>query len=197
MAHIRVCGGGCRGIHLQVPKGDRVRPTTERVREAIFSILFEQMPGAHVMDLCAGAGSLGIEALSRGAEFACFIDIFPDSIHAIRNNLAACRLTERATLHCGSVLTPTTFARLKQHYSKIFPFHFIFLDPPYHKGMIQSTLATLADREIVHPEGCIVAEHEAELPLHAVGPPWRLQQARRFGDSVVSFWNWQEVAKKN
>ncbi len=124
---MRVIAGRHGGRRLQAPAGEATRPTSDRVREALFSILGARVEGAHVLDLFAGSGALGIEALSRGAAAATFVDAAPDAVRVLRGNLAA--LGEEAEVVHGDALRWLRAAprRARQY-------DLVFLDPPYRRA---------------------------------------------------------------
>lgn len=153
---MRVITGKARGMKLKSLEGtDIIRPTADAVKEAMFSIVQFDVEDAVVLDLFAGSGQLGIEALSRGAKKAYFVDSSPASISVIRENLSHTKLEENAVV----VSTPNT-AFLRSAKEKI---DIAFLDPPYGKKLIQRSLPSLA--LIMSEDGIIVCEHEAECRL--------------------------------
>lgn len=125
---MRIIAGQWRGRAIKAPRDDRVRPTGDRAREAWMSIVQPSLPGARVLDLYAGSGALGLEALSRGAESADFVDVAPASIKAIRENGAALGALDRMHIHRGEALR---FAQKLEAGA----FDLAFADPPYHLGM--------------------------------------------------------------
>lgn len=154
---MRVITGIARGRNLEtLPGEDIVRPTTGKVKEAMFSILQFQLPGRKVLDLCAGCGQLGIEALSRGAESATFVDASRSSIEVIKRNLTTCGLFSSA-----KVLQMDAIQFLR---SKTEKFDVALLDPPYRSGVAQEALSLLP--AIMNDGGVILCECalEEELP---------------------------------
>lgn len=153
-----------------VPKDPRVRPTADRVREAWLSILGEEIPGARVLDLFAGSGALGIEALSRGAERAEFVELNPASLEALRANLAALGAEDRAVVHRADAL----------RFAERLPagaFDVALADPPYTNDAAER-LVTLFRR---HPFARILSvEHPADRPLAG-------DDTRRYGDTALTF----------
>lgn len=146
---MRVITGTARGRVLKSLEGEDVRPTTDRVKEAIFSIIQFEVEGSRVLDLFAGSGQLGIEALSRGAAYATFTDMSKDSIDVIKANLISAKLTA----NCAVLQTEaTTFLRNNKSV-----FDIIFMDPPYSKGILQKTLPLAVDN--ISDGGVIICEH--------------------------------------
>lgn len=152
---MRVITGSARGRKLRTLEGMDVRPTTDKVKEAMFSAIQFQLPGSCVLDLFAGSGQLGIEALSRGAAHAVFVDLSPKSIAVVRENLESTGFTEASTLVLKSQMD---FLRTTDQ-----RFDLAFLDPPYRKGILEKTLPVLS--EYMNPEGIVVCEMETELTL--------------------------------
>jgi len=160
----------------------RLRPTSDRVREAIFDILQEKVSGKKVLDLFAGTGALGIEALSRGAEKAIFIEHDPHILTALRRNIKECRLEEKS-----EVLPCDVWQGLKILASRGEVFDLIFIDPPYARGLIKQTLKELSKRGLVAPQGLIIAEHSLKEDL-SIPFPWELIEKRQYGITNISFW---------
>ena len=153
---MRVITGKARGMKLKALEGtDIVRPTADAVKEAMFSIVQFDIEGALVLDLFAGSGQLGIEALSRGARKAWFVDSSRLSIELIRDNLEHTRLADSA-----EVVNMPNSAFLRSAREK---FDIAFLDPPYGKGLIERSLSALTEK--MSENGIIVCEHEKELRL--------------------------------
>ncbi len=177
---MRIVAGKFRGRRLRSPKGRSIRPTTDRVREAVFSIIGSRARDCRVLDLFAGSGALGLEALSRGAGKAVFIDSGIEAIRLIRENISLCGASDTAEAIHGSV---EQAIRRLAHRGETF--HLIFMDPPYGKGCVDDTLAVVDC--VAAEEVLIVAEHHLKdvVPSH-VGF-WRKTDERRYGDTVISF----------
>ncbi|MCQ2485719.1 MAG: 16S rRNA (guanine(966)-N(2))-methyltransferase RsmD [Clostridia bacterium] len=146
---MRVITGTARGRVLKTLEGDDVRPTTDRVKEAIFSIIQFEIEGRQVLDMFAGSGQLGIEALSRGAAYATFTDMSKDSVAIVKQNLLS------TGLHRNSAVLQTDAVTFLKNYKK--KFDIIFMDPPYSKGILQAALPYAVDS--VNDGGVIVCEH--------------------------------------
>ncbi|MBW3601366.1 MAG: 16S rRNA (guanine(966)-N(2))-methyltransferase RsmD [Actinobacteria bacterium] len=178
----RVIAGTARGRRLQVPPGGTTRPTSDRVREALFSVLGPRVPGAAVADLFAGSGGLGIEALSRGAARAVFVDADPRAAAAIRANLRATGLAGAATVVRGDA--DAFCARPRGH-----PFHLVLVDPPYTRplGRVWSSLTALRDTGGLAPAATVVVERDRRDAALTRGPPaWlALDHPRSYGDTVL------------
>ena len=182
---MRVIAGDARGRQLFAPKSLRVRPTADRVKEALFSILLSRLgefTGMRVLDIFAGTGNLGIEALSRGAGYAVFIDSHRESAEVIRKNLELTRFTEQS-----KVVVQDAAGALKWLARGEPPFHLILLDPPYHEGHTRNVLELLSTSPLIDQGTTVVAEFSSkeEVP-RSFG---RLQESERriYGDTALSF----------
>ncbi len=178
---MRVISGNLKGRRLFSLKGQKLRPTSDRVKEAIFDILQDQIRGQKVLDLFAGTGALGIEALSRGAKWASFVEESTRSLNALRRNLEECRLKERA-----EVLGRKARAAIRILEARGDSFELIFLDPPYGKGLARRALEALSRSSIVTPHTLVVAEHSLSEKLDFI-PSWQRVDGRRYGSTQVSF----------
>lgn len=167
---------------MHAPHGARTRPTSDKVREAIFAILSSHgvaIEGARVLDLFAGSGALGIEALSRGAAHATFVDSGKAPLAAIRTNLAALELDQRASVVGSDALS--FVARPSD-----LPWDLVFVDPPYASELAVRAVTALAPTNLA-PEATVVIEHDRRhIPPDAVGSLHRTDD-RRYGDTLVSF----------
>ncbi len=181
---MRIVAGSARGTPLKVP-AEGSRPTSDRVREAIFSILGEKVPGARVLDLFAGSGAMGIEALSRGAAHATLVEIQRKACEVISANLAKARLGELATLKCDDVFRFLARERPRA------PFDLVFADPPYWKGsddrdFVREILASKDLHRIFAANGILVLE-TGRAGAKDVGPIWEELDRRSYGDTEVIF----------
>lgn len=160
---MRVITGKARGVSLKTPEGMQTRPTTDRVKEAMFSIIHFDVPGAKVLDLFGGTGQLGIEALSRGAESAVFVDSREESCKLIRENLTRTKLQPQ-----GKVVRADYLEYIRRCREK---FDIILLDPPYAEVFLENALKTIVEIDILQSGGIIVAERpvEKELPFEFAG----------------------------
>ncbi len=179
---MRIIAGAFRGRRLHGPKGDRVRPTIDRVREAIFSMLASEIPNAKVLDLFAGTGAMGLEALSRGAAFSVFVDQSADSVRLIRENIALCRAEAKSR-----VMREPAVSAIRRLATNDEFFDIIFLDPPYGKGLIQETLAVLDT--VAEAQAIVIAEHHIKDSLPATLGPWVQDRERKYGDTLISIYS--------
>lgn len=160
---MRVITGKARGVQLKTPDGMLTRPTADKVKEALFSIIQFEIPGASVLDLFGGTGQLGIEALSRGAASAVFVDAREDACKLIRENLKRTRLESQAQVVRSDYLNYLDRCREG--------FDIIFLDPPYAEVFLENALNRITEIDILHSGGIIVAERPLgkELPWEIAG----------------------------
>ena len=182
---MRVIAGEARGVPLVAPKGDATRPTSDLLKGAIFSALGERAGEGRVLDLFAGSGALGIEALSRGAECCDFVDSSRAACLAIAANLAKTKLAERARVHCAPA--QRWLAQAQRTADEALPYSLILVDPPYALAAQDELLQTLA-AAIVGDETVLVLEHAARRsPLPVLG---RLQavKTRTHGDSAFTIY---------
>lgn len=174
--------GYLKGRKLSTVHGSTVRPTADRVKEALFSILSHKTSDAYVLDLFAGSGGLGIEAISRGARSAVFVEKNPKVIQALRRNLDLCRINDRAT-----VLQWDISKNLKCLKPIAQPFDLVFMDPPYGKGLVDRAIDHLIGGEFLTKHATIVAEHEPGGEINLTGRPLTLSDVRRYGGNQLSF----------
>ncbi len=169
---MRVITGSARGRRLKELTGMETRPTTDKVKESLFSIIQFDIEGRRVLDLFAGTGQLGIEALSRGAASAVFIDRRADAVRLVKGNLELCGLSDRASVRCGDAMS---YLRSGEK------FDLIFLDPPYAAGLLGPALEEIARFDICREHGIIVTESALETALPALAPPYTLYREYRYG----------------
>ena len=160
---MRVITGKARGVTLKTPEGMHTRPTADRVKEALFSIIQFEVPSARILDLFGGTGQLGIEALSRGAKSAVFVDEREDACRLIKENLRRTKLEQE-----GRVVRSDYLAYLKTCRER---FDIIFLDPPYAEVFLENSLKQITEIDILQSGGIIVAERPLgkELPWEFSG----------------------------
>ncbi len=180
---MRIIGGTARGKRLASFRGMSIMPTTDKVREAIFNILSQPFSFKTVLDLFAGTGAMGIEALSRGAETAVFVDNDPKAVKLVKKNLELCRFTGRAKIINMDVQSALTFANKKRE-----SFDLIFIDPPYLMSLTAVVLNYIADKKLLNADGLIVAESSKRMIWDGEIKGIELFDRRRYGDTVVSFY---------
>ena len=175
---MRVITGTARGRRLKELEGMETRPTTDRVKEGLFSAIQFEIEGRKVLDLFAGTGQLGIECLSRGAASAVFVDRRADAVKLIRENLKLTELADRARVVAGDSME--FLKSLKER------FDIVLLDPPYAAGLLEPAIAHLTAFDLLNPHGIIVAEHPAERSLQPPAAPYRVRRAYRYGKIAVT-----------
>ena len=178
---MRIIAGAMRGQRLETPAGERVRPTLDRVREALFNILAPDLEGATFLDLYAGSGAIGIEALSRGATRAVFIDNHPQSARCIRKNLTNTRCEDRGT--CMSYRMPEDLKRIPGTFS------LIFADPPFDYGDYPGLIEAIANANVLAAGGTLIIEHGFKSDLPEVAGHLTRTQERRYGKTELTFYS--------
>lgn len=182
---MRVISGERKGRRLLAPKGMQTRPTSDRVKEAIFNILGLHFQDISVLDLFSGTGAMAIEALSRGASIAVIIDDSPEAILWIRRNLSACGFEGKAKLIRWNI------ARNLRCMSRIScKFDLVFLDPPYRKGLIEPAFSHLIEENVLNNHARIVVEHASTEALPDHFQNMIREDVRKYGDTGVSFYRW-------
>ena len=178
---MRVVSGSARGCRLQPVPGMDTRPTTDRVKENIFNLIQEHVRGARVLDLFAGTGQLGIEALSRGAQYCDFVESGRAAYDIVYKNVKSARVSDRAGLHrkdAGQFLTE----REKRSYD------LIFLDPPYGGKLLENTLAMIERFDILSSNGIMICESAVE---DRFAHNFAVQRERRYGATMITVLQWQ------
>ena len=166
---MRVITGKARGVNLKTPEGLQTRPTTDRVKEAMFSIIQFDIPGMKVLDLFGGTGQLGIEALSRGAKEAVFVDAGDKACALIRENLRRCKMEDQAKVIRADYLDYLSRCRET--------FGIILLDPPYAEVFLENAIKKITEIDILQSGGIIVAERPLGKEL-----PWEFEGYTRSKD---------------
>lgn len=174
---MRVITGSARGVNLKAPAGLSTRPTADRVKQAMFNIIQYEI-GGEVLDLFAGSGQLGIEALSRGVSYAVFVDARNDAVEIIRENLHRTKLAERAEIVRGDFDAYLRRCRRR--------FRLIFLDPPYAEKSLENAINRLAEIDILAEGGIIITERPVDKPLPGDFPGLTRSQDYRYGKTVVT-----------
>lgn len=176
---MRIIAGELKGIRITAPSGRPLRPTSDRVKEALFSIISPEVPGTHFLDLYAGTGSIGIEALSRGAQHAWFVEKNSRHLGFLRKNVEKCGLMDKSTIinsHVESFIADTCD-----------PFDIIFMDPPYSDASLENILAHPKLHSLLKRDGIIIVEHFHKVPLlNEYGNLEKLKKYR-YGDTQLTF----------
>ncbi len=177
---MRVITGTAKGRKLVAPKSNKVRPALDKIKEAIFSILFD-VTELNVLDVFAGSGSIGIEALSRGASHVTFIENFQPALDAIHKNLDSCGFSKQATvIKASAKIALLGLSKKNEKYD------LIFVDPPYLKDLVNSTLAIIANSILLQARTKIVVEHHPKEPI-LEHENLSLIETRSYGQTCISF----------
>lgn len=179
---LRIIAGEFRGRKLRSVHGTKTRPTADRIRESIFNILAFQIRNCCVLDLFAGTGAYGIEALSRGAETAVFVDSDRDAISVLHANIKSLGLESRTKIIRWDLTKNLNCLRPLGN-----AFNLIFMDPPYNKNMIPPTLSKLLTSQSIAGGARLIAEHSNSEPLIAGQLPFHIIDQRQYGKTLVSF----------
>ncbi len=177
---MRVTGGSARGRNIYVPKSDKIRATSDRIRESLFNIL-PDVGDLFFLDIFAGAGSVGVEALSRGSAGTVFIEREPLHAIFIDKNLKICGFDKS-----GEVIVNTADKGIRILAARNKMFDIIFADPPYDKGLVSGLLGVKGLSDIITEDGILVVEHSSREKIAADGLFVPVDQ-RRYGDTVLSF----------
>jgi 16S rRNA (guanine966-N2)-methyltransferase len=183
---MRIVGGSFRGRRLSAPSSQRVRPTTDRTRESLFNILANRFDfeGKRVMDLFAGTGALGLEAMSRGAAFCLFVDESAEGHSLVRRNVESLNLQDATKLQRRDA------TRLGER-GPLSPYDLVFLDPPYGRGLGTRAMTALLDGDWLAADALIILEESTEGFPDRV-PGYDLAEKRAFGDTVIGFFRIEE-----
>ena len=173
---MRVISGSARGRKLKEPSGFSIRPTGDKVKEAIFNIIQFDIEGRRVLDLFAGTGQLGIEALSRGAAKTVFVDSSIEAIKLIKSNLDICGFSDQAEVYARDAL---------QFISSPEKFDLIFIDPPYDAKIFDKIMMKMIEFDKLSDNGIIILEMNASVQAPAVHAPYVLAKEYRYGGSKI------------
>jgi 16S rRNA (guanine(966)-N(2))-methyltransferase RsmD len=177
---MRIISGDFRGRKLNTPKDYQVRPTTDKVKEALFNILAPELYNSVVCDLFAGTGNLGLEALSRGARKCYFGDHASESIKLIKENIAMCRADDMSEVVAGDYIK--TLDNIHE------TVNIFFLDPPYRKDLLEKSIRAISDMGLLAEDGVIVAEHNKQKDIPAEIGTFSVYKERRYGSVILSFY---------
>ena len=177
---MRVITGKARGVVLKTPEGMQTRPTADRVKEAIFSIIQFEIPGTKVLDLFGGTGQLGIEALSRGAQSAVFVDAGEAACKLIKENLRRTKLEEQGRVVRSDYLQYLSGCREK--------FDIILLDPPYAEVFLENSLNRISEIDILQTNGIIVTERPLDKELTWELPGFSRSKDYKYGNTLITIY---------
>ena len=189
---MRVIAGKYRGKRLSAPKGDNVRPTTDRIKETVFNILQFKIAGARCLDLFAGTGNLGLESWSRGAEGITFIDESKESLRLVQANITKCKADKDCTVIKGNAVNV-----IERLYKQGKTFDFAFCDPPYNKGWIAKIITALNTYPVLNHGGYLVVERAVHEVLEDMPAAFELVRSEKYGETIVDFvyYNRENIAQ--
>ena len=180
---MRVIAGTARRLLLMTPAGTNTRPTTDRIKETLFNMLQPHLAGRDFLDLFAGSGGIGIEALSRGARYACFADSSRDAIECIKTNLTHTHLADRATVYPMDAMA--AIARMHNEKRK---FDIVFLDPPYGKGLELQALAAMRRCGVLAEDATVIVETSADSDPEALAAAgYRIERLKDYNTNRQVF----------
>ena len=185
---MRVVSGTARGRSLKAVPGKGTRPTTDKVKEALFSMIGPYFEGGQVLDLFAGTGGLGIEALSRGMDHAIFIDMDPKAIDVIKQNLQATQLVKQAEVYRNDAKRA-----IKALAKRGTSFSLVFLDPPYRMTDADELVMELEEKQLLHPDVTVVMEHDAEVSYADRIGKLSLWKRSSYGETIISVYHYNEM----
>lgn len=189
---MRIVAGIAKGTRLKMVPGNHVRPTSDRVKESLFSILGPFFAGGWVLDLFAGTGSLGLEALSRGMEHAILVDQSRTSCKTIRDNVKLCRMSDQVEVYCQNARV--ALQRLAQRELK---FDLVFLDPPYDQPLLIPTITYISKRDLLADGGIIVAEHQSRRELPEVIETLTAYRRLTYGETAITLYRQQKEDERD
>ena len=192
---MRIIAGKFKGKRLISVKAKAVRPTSDRVKESVFGILGKEVINSNFLDLCAGTGNIGLEALSRGAKSVTFVDRNPQCVRAIKSNLSGCGLNaecpEANIVKLDALKGIDFFARRKTR------FDVIYFDPPYASGIHEACLRQIEMKKILAPFGHVIVERRRERKEERAAllafDELKLKRQERYGDTVISFYQREDT----
>lgn len=181
---MRIIAGEAKGRRIIAPEGRETRPTSDRVKEALFNILMNELPEASVLDLFAGSGNLSLEALSRGAAHCTMVDSSRESVRIIHKNTEMLKYQNLCEVYendANSALDALSRRSIR--------FDIVFLDPPYHKDMIPACIEKISKYSLLEDGGVIAAEHDIRDELSERIGNFELYKRSVYGDTILSFYN--------
>jgi 16S rRNA (guanine(966)-N(2))-methyltransferase RsmD len=178
---MRIIAGSAKGIRLKMVPGNHVRPTADRVKESLFSVIGPFFDGGKVLDLFAGTGSLGLEAISRGMNLGFFVDQSQASLRIAKENAVQCGLADQVQF-----LRRDARSALKHFGTRRLQFDLIFLDPPYHERLLQPVLILLAEKNLLSSSGLLVVEHPHDLNLLLPNNSYTVARELSYGDTTIT-----------
>ncbi len=186
---MRIIAGKRRGLQLKVPEGSDVRPTADRVKEAVFSALQFELHDRRVLDLFAGSGALGLEAISRGASFCTFVERDSRALRALETNVKAAGFEDSV-----SIVEMDFREALKE---SVGPFDLVFLDPPYAAGFYDEALALLTERQLLSEDAIVIVESDRNHRDLTLPTALYLQKEKKYGSTTIKFLRRQTIEESS
>lgn len=184
---LRVISGKARGLKLNAPKNEDVRPTTDRVKESLFNIISEYIIDGDVLDLFAGTGSLGIECLSRGANKSVFVDLKRSSIDIVKSNIKKARVEDNS-----EVLNLDYKLAIDKLKAKSYKFDMIFMDPPYYENLFIDALKKIDESNILKEDGIIIVEHDTKEEFPENIGKLTKERSKKYGNTTLTFYGMED-----
>jgi len=181
---MRVISGSARGRKLREPVGFKIRPTSDKVKESVFNIIQFDIEGRRVLDLFAGSGQYGIEALSRGARSVVFVDSASESVKLVKENLKICGFSDKASVYARDAMR---FLEGDEKYD------LIFIDPPYDTLLAVRAVEKIVEFDKLNINGIMICELKADAPMPAVTPPYSLEKEYKYGSVKILRFTREEV----
>jgi 16S rRNA (guanine(966)-N(2))-methyltransferase RsmD len=180
---LRIIAGISRGRKLVSPKDSSIRPTGDRVKEALFSMIDAHLPGSKVLDLFAGTGSLGLEALSRGAEFATFVENSPKSLELLKKNIELAGFKAQSeVIYKDALRAAAAFGKSGR------VFDIIFVDPPYKENLYEKVLSSIENYGIIRNGGLVVVEYPAAMAINEAKVRFIPVRSKRYGNTAINIY---------
>lgn len=180
---MRVISGKARGLKLNTPKNQDVRPTTDRVKESLFNIINSYIIDSKILDLFAGSGSLGIECLSRGASKCIFVDISKESIDLVKSNVKKARVENESIIINADFKDAVKKLQVQKE-----KFDVIFMDPPYYKDMFVSALEGIDNADLLDEDGIIIIEHDTKDTFPNNIGRLEKDKSKKYGSTTLTFY---------
>ena len=184
---LRIIAGLAKALVLKSPKGLATRPTADRVKEALFSVLMPYLENAVVLDVFGGSGALGLEAVSRGAVRAVFIEANAATASLLKANVTAAGFTKQAKVITGDALKIIPVLKGQK-------FNLVFLDPPYNKGLLNKTIQSLANAGILEDEAVLTVETSSKNKEYLPTDGFRVFKESKYGDTTIIYLIWEGVS---
>ena len=179
---MRVISGEAKGQRLKVPKGQSVRPTTDRIKESVFNSLQNYIAESCVVDLFSGSGSLGIEALSRNAKQVYFVEMSNTHANCIQKNLEKTRFTEKAVIVQRDIKAGIKWLNCHKITADL-----IFMDPPYDQNLVEETIYFLSNHDIMKNQGILVVEHSCTERIPEIIGKYKCIKQKKYGNTCVTY----------